>query len=112
MSWIIAILAFGLFFHQVIESIVCSSGNRGRRKWISDLITSAVFLLALAVGWGLALARPEFRVQFGALVFFGTPFVLLAVGAFLLMSRRAYEEGDFDEMFSDSDEADGPQNHE
>lgn len=104
-------LAFGLFFHQVIEAIVCSSGNRGRRKWLSDVITSGVLLLTLCAGWVLVLARPELRGRFGALLFFGTPFVLLGLGAFLLMSRRAYEEGDFDEMFSDADDSDGRHIH-
>ncbi|MEQ8821383.1 MAG: hypothetical protein RLY93_14165 [Sumerlaeia bacterium] len=104
MAYIVLSIAILLFLHKVLEGIVCASGDRAWRKLAWDWATAGVFLALVAGAWVAIVVNPGLRREWGTLLFVATPF--LAGGALLFgyLSKTAYDNGQYDDLYADGDD--------
>lgn len=95
MIWAGIALVLFLLLHKAVEPMVVERGEHpSRRRLYWNLGTAGFFVVALLGLWVFSFFNASWRMEYGGVLFLGSPVLLIVIAIFAYMNYIVYGDGD------------------
>jgi len=90
--WFIFGFVLFLVLHKVAEGFVVTGENTGKKRFYWNLGTAGLLLCGLFGLWIYSFVDSSWRMEWGSLLFLGSPVIILVIAVFSYLNYLAYVE--------------------